>query len=48
MSRKFSDQDSDDKMGRELELNEQCEREELSFPSNPSFYGEEKDMISFV
>ena len=31
MSKKFLDQNSDDKMGKELEFNEQCEWEYLSF-----------------
>ena len=48
MSKKFLDQGSDDKMEKELELNEQCEREELAFPSNPGLYGHEKDHINFV
>ena len=48
MSRKFSNQDSDDKMGRKLELNEKCEPEELAFPSNPCLYGKEKDQINVV
>ena len=39
MSRNFLDQDSYDKMGKELEFNEQCEREELFLPSNPSLFG---------
>ena len=48
MYKKFSDQDSDDKMEKELELNEQCEQEELAFPSNPGLYGQEKDQINVM
>ena len=46
MSKNFSDQESDDKMEKELELNEPCEREEPPLPSNSSLYGKEKDQIN--
>ena len=48
MSKKFLDQDNDDKRENELELNEQCEREELALPSNSSLYGKEKDQINVM
>ena len=48
MSKKLLDQGGDDKMEKDLRLNEQCVGDELASLSDVFWYGREKDQINDV